>query len=989
MAIGHKNKDIENSEKTSIELVRELEMHQIEIEMQNEELQRMQGELEAARARYFCLYDLAPVGYFSLSEQGMITEANIKTAVLLGTGRDTLVGQPFSGFVLPEDGDIFHLCCKQIFETGAQQACELRLAKKDNTRFRAQIEAALAKDIEGAPMLNVAMIDITERKKAEEALQESEERYRNMIIHSGEMIQSVAPDGKFIFVNPAWRKTLGYTEKELSNLSMFRIIHPDSLAHCRNMFRKIMSGQSLKGVQAVFVTRDGNPVFVEGNIAPRMAAGQVIATQGFFRNITRRKHMEVKERLAREVLDLLNRPEGPTDTVRDILQAIKTATGFEAVGIRLQEGDDFPYYVTNGFSEKFTLVENTLCVYDKEGKIMRDEKGKAVLDCMCGNIIRGRVDPAMPFFTKGGSFYTNSTTELLASTTEAERQARTRNRCNTEGYESVALIPLRTADRIIGLLQLNDRRRSCFTPGMIRFFEGLSASIGIALSRKQAEMALYQTEENFRRSMDDSPLGVRIVTVEGETIYANKAILDIYGYAGLAELQAVPAKKRYTPESYAEFQIRRENRQQGGFTPPEYEISIVRKDGEIRHLQVIRKEICWNGETQFQAIYRDITEKKRLEAQLLQAQKMESIGTLAGGLAHDFNNLLTGILGNASLAKIELDPSNRVYERLQQIETIVESGANLTRQLLSFARGGELKIITGDLTGIIEKTIAVFGGTRKDITIHKNIAKDLRSVEMDQGQMEQVFMNLLVNAWQAMPGGGDIYISAANACFMEADAKQHSVKPGRHVTVSVTDTGVGMDKKTKARIFEPFFTTREMGRGTGLGLATVYGIVNRHNGFINVYSERGMGTTFTIYLPASEKEARPETSSAQAILGGAETILVVDDEQMNLDVSKDSLELLGYRVYTAANSKEALTLYSEKQTEIDLVILDMIMPGMSGGKVYDCIKEINPDIRCILCSGYSMEGDARKIMEKGCNGFIQKPFTIAALSQEIRKALGG
>jgi PAS domain S-box-containing protein len=518
-------------------------------------------------------------------------------------------------------------------------------------------------------------------------------------------------------------------------------------------------------------------------------------------------------------------------------------------------------------------------------------------------------------------------------------------------------------------------------------YSGAVHSVSDITERKQAETALRRAEENFRRSLDDSPLGVRIVSSDGETLYANRAILDIYGYGDIEELRATPAKTRYTGESYAEFQIRRQKRRQGDYTPAEYEIGVVGKDGEVRHLQVLRNEVLWNGERRFQVIYRDITRQKRLEAQLLQAQKMEAIGTLAGGLAHDFNNLLTGILGNASLAKIGLDPSNRIHERLEQIETIVESGANLTRQLLSCARGGRIEIRTGDLIEIIEKTADVFGRTRREVMIHKEIAKDLRLVEMDHGQMEQVFLNLLVNAWQAMPGGGDIYLSAVNADLTEADVRYHSLKPGRYVIVSVTDTGVGMDEKTRARIFEPFFTTREMGRGTGLGLAMVYGIVNRHGGFINVYSEPGRGTTFRIYLPASEKEALPEPSPAPAALRGAETILIVDDERMNLNVCKDSLEYLGYRVYTAENGPEALALYSEKQGEINLVLLDMIMPGMSGGNTYDGLKEINPDIRVILCSGYSQEGDAQRIMDKGCNGFIQKPFTLTALSREIRKAL--
>ena len=335
--------------------------------------------------------------------------------------------------------------------------------------------------------------------------------------------------------------------------------------------------------------------------------------QALEQEIILRKHMEVQERLAHDVLDLLNRPEGALGAISNIMLLVKRSMGFEAVGIRMQEGDDFPYYETKGFPEEFVLAERRLCAYDEEGMIMRDEQGKAVLECMCGNVIRGRTDDKLPFFTEAGSFWTNSTTELLASTTEIDRQARTRYRCNAEGYESVALIPLRSGDEIIGLLQLNDRRRDQFTLEMIRFFEGLGASIGIAISRKRAEEQLRKSEDNFRRSLDESLLGIRIVSGEGETIYVNRAILGIFEYDSIEEWRMIPSVKRYTEQSYAEFQVRREKRRLGEDHSSEYEISIIRKDEEVRHLQVLRKEIVWNGKKQYQVIYRDITKRKQAE----------------------------------------------------------------------------------------------------------------------------------------------------------------------------------------------------------------------------------------------------------------------------------------------------------------------------------------------------------------------------------------
>ena len=395
-------------------------------------------------------------------------------------------------------------------------------------------------------------------------------------------------------------------------------------------------------------------------------------------------------------------------------------------------------------------------------------------------------------------------------------------------------------------------------------------------------------------------------------------------------------------------------------------------------------------------IGRDITERRqteeeraKLQKQLIQAQKMESVGRLAGGIAHDFNNLLMGIQGYASLALLTLDPSHPNYERLKRIEEQVQSGADLTGQLLAFARGGRYEVKPTDMNGLLEKTSSMFERTKKEISIHRNYCKDLWNVEVDRGQMEQVFMNLYVNAWQAMPGGGEIYLETEKIFLNDDPAFSDAVKPGRYIRISMTDTGTGMDEKTRERIFDPFFTTKEMGRGTGLGLATVYGIIKGHKGMINVYSEPGHGTTFTIYLPASEKEVVKEKAATATIVRGTETILLVDDERMVLEVNKELLEYMGYRVQTAGNGQEAIAVYMEKRNEIDLVILDMIMPGISGGETFDRLREINPGVKILLSSGYSVTGQAQEILDRGCNGFLQKPFQLENLSLKVREVLGG
>ncbi len=384
---------------------------------------------------------------------------------------------------------------------------------------------------------------------------------------------------------------------------------------------------------------------------------------------------------------------------------------------------------------------------------------------------------------------------------------------------------------------------------------------------------------------------------------------------------------------------------------------------------------------------KDITQSKRLEAQLQQAQRMESIGTLAGGIAHDFNNLLMGILGHTSLMLLDIDSSHPHHEKLKVIEKQVQSGVKLTRQLLGYARQGRYEAKPINLNQLVRETSETFGRTRKEITIQQEFSEDLYAIEADQGQIEQVLLNLYVNAADAMPRGGNLILKTVHATHEDIKDKVYDPQPGKYALLTVTDTGTGMDKKTLKRIFEPFFTTKEMGRGTGLGLASVYGIIKGHDGYITVASKKGRGTTFSIYLPATEKKVRKAVKSSDRFIKDTGTVLLVDDEEIILEVGRELLETIGYRVLTAKDGKEAVEVYKKKRDEIDIVLLDMVMPNMGGGETYDRLKEINPDIKVVLLSGYAIDGEAAEIVERGCNGFIQKPFNVAKLSEKIGKIL--
>jgi signal transduction histidine kinase len=417
-------------------------------------------------------------------------------------------------------------------------------------------------------------------------------------------------------------------------------------------------------------------------------------------------------------------------------------------------------------------------------------------------------------------------------------------------------------------------------------------------------------------------------------------------------------------------------------------LSTIREVVEKQHLVIENRQLLQQVQRELSERKRAEDRKKELEAQLLHAQKMEAIGTMAGGIAHDFNNLLMGIMGNVSLILLDAAPNHPHYSELKDIEQCVQSGADLTRQLLGFAMGGKYETIPTNLNEIIKESSEMFNRTRKEITIHEKYETALWPVEVDRSQLEQVLVNLYVNAWHAVPGGGDIYLQTGNVTLDEKEVKPYNLEPGNYVKTSITDTGVGMDEETRQRIFEPFFTTRKMGRGRGLGLASVYGIIKNHGGFIQVHSEKGKGTTFHIYLPASQKEIVKEKKLPARILKGTETVLLVDDENLITDVGEKILKKMGYTVFTAKSGKEAVEIYEKNKDGIDIVILDMVMPGMGGGETFDLLKKMNPRIKVLLSSGYSVDGQAAEILERGCSGFIQKPFLMKALAQKIRLILG-
>ncbi|MBC8431196.1 MAG: PAS domain S-box protein [Desulfobacterales bacterium] len=515
------------------------------------------------------------------------------------------------------------------------------------------------------------------------------------------------------------------------------------------------------------------------------------------------------------------------------------------------------------------------------------------------------------------------------------------------------------------------------------------------IERIQTAEALKESEEKYRSILDSIEDGYWEVDIDGNYTFFNDAMCRILRYPK-DELAGMNNRKYMDKENAKKVLKTFNNVYRTGISTRALDWKLIRKDGSecfIETMVSLMKDP--DGQpTGFRGVARDITErklgeveKKKMAAQLQQVERMESLGTLAGGVAHDFNNLLMGIQGRTSLMMIDEDFTHRHLEHLRSIEKYVVNATDLTKQLLGFARGGKYEVKPSNLNELVKNNSEMFGRTKKEITIHSKFQENIWPVAIDRGQIEQVLLNLYVNAWHSMPGGGDLYIETENLMLNKQYVESYQKDVGRYVKITITDTGIGMDKATQTKIFEPFFTTKEMGRGTGLGLASVYGIINNHDGFISVYSEKGIGTTFNIFLPTSEKEVVEEKRPSDDISKGTETVLIVDDEQMIIDVSKALLAKMGYNVLTAGGGKEALEIYKAYKLKIDLVILDMIMPNMGGSETFDQLKEINPDVKVLLSSGYSIDGQATEILERGCSGFIQKPFNLKRLSQKLRNIL--
>ena len=507
---------------------------------------------------------------------------------------------------------------------------------------------------------------------------------------------------------------------------------------------------------------------------------------------------------------------------------------------------------------------------------------------------------------------------------------------------------------------------------------------------REATKELLFAQNHLRMILENLSEGIIELTFDGKIIYANNAAVNIIGISKEKLLSLYFSNifnENFRWKTKDLFNKYKNNPEKKWIN----ELSIAINDKEVL-MSMVQLNGCANKSNI--VILNDVTEQRKYEIHLRRIQKIEAISTLSGGIAHNINNIFMGILGNVSLMLLNMDSGHPNYEKLKNLEDYINQGGKLTSELLAYAMGGKYQVEVTDLNRVIKHQTQMFGEMKKEITIIEKYETDLWPVAVDRGQLEQVILNLYINAWQAMDKSGNIFVKTENIILDENFSISHELPPGRYVNITVEDTGRGMDEKILHKIFDPFFTTREQEGGTGLGLSSAYGIIKNHRGVIDVKSRPGEGTSFYIFLPtSSEIVAEKEDNDFSGEICTAEgSILIVDDEEANLQVVKEMLKYMGYNVSTASSGVKAINILKQEASEsvvsnFDLIILDMIMPGMDGGEVYDKIKAIKSDAKVLLASGYSRDESVEKILKRGCNGFLQKPYTINTLSNKIRDIL--
>ena len=891
-----------------------------------------QEALRESERKYRTLLENLPQKIFLKDNTLTYVTCNKNYAQDLKINPDDLTGKTDYDFYPKELAEKYRLDDNRIIESGITEVIQEKYIQGGKELFVQIVKTPVLDESGKVSGVLGIFWDITDQQRTEEALRASEEIFTQMFVQSKTSTQLFDPDGNCIRVNPAFCNLFGVTEKNMT--SGYNILND----------RSNINSSVMLLLEEIFNQKKSNT----------WQSNFDIGTASVSRNIP--------------------------------------STRMETIWIDVL---GYPVLNKNGVLQYVALQHYDITEQKLVEESLRESEGKY------RQIIEGATDVIFTTDYQGYCTYVNVPGEKLTGYTVDELVGM--------HFTKVISVDWRERVKLFYIKQIQgreDKSRMEFPittkTGEKRWVEqivttlaegnkitGFQSIVRDITDRKLAEEALRENEEKYRTILETMEEGYYEIDLAGNFTFVNDAMGEIQGYS-MEELMGKNNRDFMTEETAKEVFNAYNNVYTTGKPARNLEWETKRKDGTKGRVEtsVSLVKDSKGKPIGFRGVVRDITEKQILEAKLHKAQKMESIGTLAGGIAHNFNNLLMGIQGNASMMLLDIEPDNSRLKNLKSIEKLVDNGAKLAAQLIAYAREGKYEVKPINLNQLVKDTSDTFGMTKKQISIHQKLSEKLYGIKADQGQIEQVLLNLYVNAADAMPGGGVLFVKTMNVTDKDITDKLYEIKPGNYVLLAVKDTGVGMDKETRERIFEPFFTTKGLASGTGLGLASVYGIIKSHDGYIDVDSEKGKGTTFNIYLPATKKIIEEKKLLPEKLVKGKGTVLLVDDEEMILDAGEHMLKHLGYEVLLANDGQEALELYKLNRNKIDLVLLDMVMPVMGGGEAFDRMKEIDSNVKVLLSSGYSIEGEAKEILNRGCDAFIQKPFKLEHLSQKIEELLG-
>jgi PAS domain S-box-containing protein len=910
--------------------------------------------------------------FYLFDEEGRFLRWNRNLELVSGYSAAEIANMRPLDFFEGEDRRIEEEHIRDVFQKGPTTS-EANLVAKDGHKTRFFFTCRMVAVGDRKCAIGTGM-DVGEQRRTEETVRMLNRQNALILRSAGEGIYGVDLTGTVTFINPSAAQMVGWAAEEIIGKKQHDLIHhskPDGTPYLSKecpIYATFNDGKVHQVGDDFFWRKDGTGFPVEYTSTPIVENNRLVGAVVVFRDATERKYAaeEIEKNYDTQTVinSLLNLSlqEVPLDNILrralDLILsipwlAVQSKGGIFAVG---QDTGTLVLKAQRGLNER---LQET-CALVPFGK------------CICGRAAFSR--------------------EIVFVDRVDERHEITYDGITPHGHYCVPII---FADKVLGVINVYVDEGHESTDREKAFLLAVANTLAGIVVRRRAEESLLESERKLQAITDAASDAIVLIDDEEKIVYWNPAASVMLGYQP-AEVEGQDIQA-IIPQRYRERHVRAFRRfvetGQGARMGKTYEVAALRKDGAEIPVELSISGIRLKGRWHSAGIIRDISERKRLEQQLAQSQKMEAVGQLAGGIAHDFNNILSAIVGYGDLLRIKMNADDPLRMNVKHLLEAASRAAHLTKSLLAFSRQQILHATPTDLVEVIRQVERLLRRViGEDIELQTVFKRDSAIVNADSSQLEQVFINLAINARDAMPRGGIFVIELGTIDLDDAFIRAHGYgEPGRYALVSVADTGTGMDEATRKKIFEPFFTTKEVGKGTGLGLSIVYGIIKQHHGYINVYSEPGTGTVFKIYLPLIGREAETPTVTAgvheETFPRGTETVLVAEDDETLRKLSKTVLEEAGYTVITAEDGADAVLKFMTHRSVIKLVILDMIMPKKNGREVYQEIQKINPGVKALLVSGYTADKKVSVDSPIKDIELLMKPLSPIDLLKKVRTVL--